>query len=167
MSGIISGLTARQEKLAKLGVFAAMADRVIRPVTDDERSTWPASGLVPLSAPFSDSRGAIQPLVDAPIRSAVLISSKQGSVRANHYHRTDWHYCYVVTGSIEYFHRPTGSEQEPQRVLVTAGQMFFTPPMTDHTMIFPEDTTFLTLGRNPRDQESYEADVVRITLRNP
>jgi quercetin dioxygenase-like cupin family protein len=140
---------------------------VIRPVTDDERKTWPAGGLVALSAPFADSRGSLQPLVDASIGSAVLISSKKDAVRANHYHRTDWHYCYVVTGSIEYFHRPTGSEQEPKRILVTAGQMFFTPPMTDHAMVFPENTVFLTLGRNPRDQESYEADVVRIKLHNP
>jgi len=144
-----------------------MADRAIRPITDDERKAWPTGVVVPLSAPFSDSRGRIQNLVDAPIGSAVLISSKQGAVRANHYHRTDWHYCYVVTGSIEYFHRPTGSQQEPQRVLITAGQMFFTPPMTDHTMVFPEDTVFLTLGRNPRDQESYESDVVRVALHNP
>lgn len=140
---------------------------MIRPVTDDERKTWPASGLVALTAPFADSRGSLQPLVDASVGSAVLISSKKDAVRANHYHRTDWHYCYVVKGSIEYFHRPTGSEQEPHRILVTAGQMFFTPPMTDHTMVFPEDTVFLTLGRNPRDQESYEADVVRIKLHNP
>jgi hypothetical protein len=40
--------------------------------------------------------------------------------------------------------------------------MFFTPPMVDHAMVFAEDTVFLTLGRNPRDQESYESDVVRI-----
>jgi dTDP-4-dehydrorhamnose 3,5-epimerase-like enzyme len=136
-------------------------------VTDDERRDWPTSVVVPLSAPFADARGAIQPLVDVPIRSAVLISSKQGAVRANHYHRTDWHYCYVVSGSIEYFHRPTGTSQEPERVVITAGQLFFTPPMTDHTMVFPEDTLFLTLGRNPRDQESYEGDVVRIALHNP
>ena len=43
-------------------------------------------------------------------------------------------------------------------------QMMFTPPMVDHAMHFPEDTVFLTLGRNPRDQVSYEADVVRIEM---
>ena len=31
-------------------------------------------------------------------------------------------------------------------------------------MKFPEDTIFLTLSRNPRDQETYEADVVRVNL---
>ena len=33
-------------------------------------------------------------------------------------------------------------------------------------MKFPEDTTFLTLSRNPRDQASYEADVVRVDMLN-
>ena len=31
-------------------------------------------------------------------------------------------------------------------------------------MKFPVETLFLTLSRNPRDQETYEADVVRVSL---
>ena len=49
-------------------------------------------------------------------------------------------------------------------LLVKAGQMVFTPPMIDHGMKFPEDTVFLTLSRNPRDQATYEADVVRVDM---
>ena len=33
-------------------------------------------------------------------------------------------------------------------------------------MKFSVDTTFLTLSRNPRDQETYEKDVVRIDMIN-
>ena len=139
----------------------------IDPLSEEEKRGWPTSTVVPLEAPFVDSRGDIQPLVDARMKSAVLITTKKGAVRANHYHRTDWHYCYVVSGSIQYFERPTGSTAPPREVTVRAGEMFFTPPLTDHTMLFPEDTVFLVLGRNPRDQESYEADVVRVDLHNP
>lgn len=120
--------------------------------------------LIDLAAAFVDERGEIQPLVDAAMNSAVLIRSKKGSLRANHYHRTDWHYCYVLEGTIEYYHRPHGSKEEPECVLVKKGQMVYTPPMVDHTMLFPEDTVFLTLGGNPRDQATYEADVVRIEM---
>ena len=98
------------------------------------------------------------------MKSAVLIESAKGTLRANHYHKTDWHYCYVLEGAIEYYHRPTGSDAEPERIVVKAGEMVFTPPMVDHAMKFPEDTRFLTLSRNPRDQATYEADVVRIEL---
>ena len=141
-----------------------MIDIELTPVTDEEKETWPAHGVVKLEKPFVDGRGSIQPLVDMMMQSAVMIESKAGSLRANHYHKTDWHYCYVVSGRIEYLHRPTGSDQEPEIILVDEGEMVFTPPMIDHGMRFPVDTIFLTLSRNPRDQESYEADVVRVDM---
>ncbi len=136
----------------------------IDPLSEEEKASWPKDPLVGLEPPFSDVRGDIQPLVDEMMKSAVMISSKKGSLRANHYHKTDWHYCYVVSGAIEYFHRPTGSDQEPERLLVKTGEMVFTPPMVDHAMKFPEDTVFLTLSRNPRNQEAYESDVVRVEV---
>ena len=134
----------------------------IVPVTEEEIANWPAHGVVKLENPFADVRGKIQPLVDVMMRSAVLIESKAGSLRANHYHKTDWHYCYVLSGTIEYIHRPTGSKKKPETIIVNTGEMVFTPPMIDHAMKFPVDTVFLTLSRNPRDQETYEADVVRV-----
>ena len=134
----------------------------LRPVTAKERLTWPKDVIVKLEKAFIDLRGSIQPLVDLPMESAVLIHSKKGAVRANHYHQTDWHFCYVLSGSIEYLHRPTGSKARPKAVFVKEGELFFTPPMVDHQMIFPEDASFLVLGRNSRAQPVYEADVVRI-----
>jgi dTDP-4-dehydrorhamnose 3,5-epimerase-like enzyme len=136
----------------------------IPPLTDEEQKTWPSEVIVSLEKPFVDARGEIQPLVDMMMQSAVIIDSKKGSVRANHYHKTDWHYCYVLSGSIEYYHRPAGSNLEPECLIVKSGEMVFTPPMVDHGMKFSEDTKFLTLSRNPRDQASYEADVVRVNM---
>lgn len=138
----------------------------IDPVTEEEKATWPKEPLVELEKPFVDVRGSIHPLVDRLMKSAVLIESKKGTLRANHYHKTDWHYCYVISGCIEYYHRPTGSDAEPECVVARAGDMVFTAPLVDHGMVFPEDTVFLTLSRNPRDQETYEADVVRIEMLN-
>lgn len=134
----------------------------VRPVTDEEKKSWPKEVIVELERPFMDARGRILPLVDLPMESCVLIESRKGSVRANHYHQTDWHFCYVLSGSIEYLHRPHGSTAKAEKVLVKQGQVFFTPPQVDHAMLFPEDTTFLVLGRNSRAQEVYESDVVRI-----
>lgn len=139
----------------------------IAPVTEEEKALWPKEVIVPLDIEFRDERGVIVPLVDLKMESAVLISSKKGSVRANHYHTTDWHFCYVISGKIDYYHRPTGSDAAPEKITVNAGQQFFTPPMVDHAMVFLEETVFLTLGRNSRRQEVYEADVVRIPPINP
>ncbi len=131
---------------------------------EDESTRWPEEPLVPLEDPYVDARGAIQNLVHGRMGSAVLITSKKGAVRANHYHKTDWHYCYVHSGAIEYFHRPVGSTDPPEVLHISTGQMFFTPPMVEHAMRFPEDTVFLTLSRNPRSHDAYESDLVRVDL---
>ena len=137
---------------------------MIKNITEEERSLWPDEVLVNLEQPFVDNRGSIQPLLDQMMKSAVMIESKKGSLRANHYHKTDWHYCYVISGAIEYFYRKTGDLKDPEKILVNEGQMIFTPPMVDHAMKFPKDTLFLTLSRNPRDQKTYEEDVIRIEM---
>ena len=54
-----------------------------------------------------------------------------------------------------------------QRIIVEKENMIFTPPMVEHCMKFPIDTLFLTLSRNPRDQKTYEEDVVRTNLIEP
>ena len=134
----------------------------IRPITNEERKSWPTTVKVDLEPPFSDKRGDILPLVDLPMESCVLITSKKGSVRANHYHKTDWHFCFVQEGEIEYYHRPHGTDEPAEMVVIKKGEMFFTGPMIEHAMVFTKETTFLTLGRNSRRQEVYEADVERI-----
>jgi len=136
----------------------------IDPLTDEEMKNWPINPLVDMEKPFVDVRGSIQPLVDSLMKSAVMIESKAGSLRANHYHKTDWHYCYVISGKIEYYYKKLNSNEKPELIVVETGNMIFTPPLVEHCMKFPLDTLFLTLSRNPRDQETYESDVVRVNL---
>ena len=136
----------------------------IDPLTDEEMKNWPINPLVDMEKPFVDVRGSIQPLVDSLMKSAVMIESKAGSLRANHYHKTDWHYCYVISGKIEYYYKKLNSNEKPELIVVEKGHMIFTPPLVEHCMKFPVDTLFLTLSRNPRDQETYESDVVRVNL---
>ena len=141
-----------------------MAPLKIEPLTEDEMKDWPKHPLVNLEKPFVDLRGSIQPLVDSIMKSAVMIHSKAGSLRANHYHKTDWHYCYVIYGKIKYYYKELNSDKGPELLIVEKGNMVFTPPLVEHCMKFPEDTLFLTLSRNPRDQETYELDVIRTNL---
>ena len=123
--------------------------------------------IIDLSEPFVDERGKIQNLVslfNESMHSAVMIDSKKGSVRANHYHKSDWHYCYVVSGGIDYYYREVGGTDEPLKVHIKQGQLFYTPPMLEHAMVFTEDTVFLTLGGGTRKHEDYESDLVRVKL---
>lgn len=138
-----------------------------RDVVLDDPELWPQQTKVALPPAHADERGAIQSLVNFPMKNLSLISSKKGTVRSNHYHVTDWHYMYVLSGAFDYYYRATGSNEPPQKTTVRPGEMVFTPPMEDHATVFLEDTEILVASRNPRDQEAYEADVRRVTLIDP
>jgi quercetin dioxygenase-like cupin family protein len=127
----------------------------------------PADTLIPLPAPFEDERGRIQTLVEGGIQSVQIITSKANTVRANHYHRSDSHFMYVVEGCMRYYHRPVGDKSSPALLLVRAGEMVFTPPLVEHAVEFPEDTVFLNITGKSRDQKSYEEDLVRVELVKP
>ena len=133
----------------------------------DDDSMWPESIRIELDDPFEDERGSIQSLVNFPMKNLCLISSKKGSIRSNHYHLTDWHYMYVLSGSFDYYYRPTNSDEELKCIRVKAGEMVFTPPMEDHATVFLEDCDLLAISRNPRNQEAYEEDVRRVNLVDP
>ena len=133
----------------------------------DSEEMWPKTGIVDLEVPHKDDRGSIQSLVNFPMKNLSLISSKKGAVRSNHYHLTDWHYMYVLSGSFDYYYRPTNSNDKLQCVRVKAGELIFTPPMEDHATVFLEDCDLLAMSRNPRDQEAYEQDVRRVILIDP
>lgn len=133
----------------------------------DDDSMWPKQTKVALEPAHVDDRGAIQSLVNFPMKNLSLISSRRGAVRSNHYHVTDWHYMYVLRGSFDYYYRPSGSDEKPSVIRVETGDMVFTPPMEDHATVFLADTELLVASRNPRDQASYESDVRRVILVDP
>lgn len=112
---------------------------------------------------FVDERGGITSILsgDNPnIKSILLITSKAGSIRSNHFHKKDSHYCYIVSGKAEWREKPVdGGELES--VILEAGDMVFTPPMIVHTVKFLEDTIFFTFATESRLQENYEADTIR------
>ncbi len=133
----------------------------------DDPSMWPKAGKLDLEPAHADERGAIQSIVNFPMKNLSIISSNKGALRSNHYHVTDWHYMYVLRGSFDYYYRPTGSDGAPNVTRVEAGEMIFTPPMEDHATVFLDDTEMLVVSRNPRDQASYESDVRRVVLVDP
>ena len=129
-----------------------------------DKGTYPEQVRVPLDAPFVNANGEIQNLLLERFTSAALITSVAGAVRANHYHKTDWHYSYVLRGSIWYYWRPAGAREKPRHEVFDKGAMFFTPPLVEHAMFFPEDSAFVTFAKNVRDHEHHEEDLVRVPL---
>lgn len=120
---------------------------------------FPKEILVPLDEPFVNENGEIQNLVLGEFASSALIYSKAKTVRANHRHKTDWHFAYLVSGVIWYYSRKNG---ERSMLEILPGEMFFTPPGVDHAMGFPVESTFITFSKNLRDHDSHESDVERV-----
>ena len=117
---------------------------------------------------FVDERGGITRLLDdgtTAIMSVLLITSKAGSIRGNHYHKKDSHYCYMVSGKMEYTEQAVSTESpEKESAIVEAGDLIYSAPMVIHAMRFLEDSVFLAVATESRHQEAYEEDTVRVKL---
>ena len=100
------------------------------------------------------------------------ITSKKGTLRANHYHQGDSHLCYLASGKIRYVERPVLSNEDPQNPVlgeekeytIEPGQLFYTAPMIAHAMDFLEDSEFYCFTPRSGAQDEYENDVIRVTL---
>lgn len=115
---------------------------------------------------FSDA-GSIANLLELTesengIHGVSIIRSWTGSERSNHFHKTDSHWLYVISGEMIYQERPIGAGDYPPGLVVIAGQMVFTPPLVEHRTTFPCETVLLSLSRFARDAESHERDLVRV-----
>ena len=119
---------------------------------------------ISLPKEFKDKRGVIKNILNFNFGSCVLISSNKNSIRANHYHKKHWHFIYVISGEIEYYYRKVESTKKPQKKIFVNQDLFFTPPMYEHALLFSKKTNFITLGKASRTQQSYENDLVRVNL---
>lgn len=114
---------------------------------------------------YIDERGEMSYVLDheTSISSVLIITCKKGSIRANHYHKKDSHYAYLLEGSMEYTHQKVGSKKK-ETVTVKKGEIVYSPPMTMHAMRFLEDSVFLALTTESRDNKKYEKDTVRVKI---
>ena len=108
-----------------------------------------------------DSRGGILSIVDEPVKNVSIITCTPKSIRSNHYHYEDFHFMYVVEGDFDYFYKDIHTDNVCY-LRVKTGETIFTPPNEVHACYFPNKTTLIVSSKNPRDQETYEADTVRV-----
>ena len=72
---------------------------------------------------------------------------------------------YVISGKMRYTVKDMRRVKIRKRsVIVKAGEMVYTPPMTAHAVEFLEDSLFLALATKSRKQKAYENDTVRLKL---
>ena len=120
--------------------------------------------LIKLENPHTDTRGSIQSIINEKHSNVSIINSNKLTIRSNHYHLTDSHYMYTLSGSYLYFFKQYNSNETLKRIKINKGDLIYTPPLESHVTIFIEDTQLLVISRNFRDQETYESDTRRVEL---
>lgn len=115
---------------------------------------------------FTDQRGEIRKIleIDPTIKTALLITSRKGAVRANHFHKHDTHYTFLLSGKFDYLEKGLGMVDQLETAIILPGDLVITPPNKMHAMKFKEDSVMLVFSTEARDQASYEEDTVRVKL---
>ena len=113
---------------------------------------------------FKDKRGTLQKIIDGNFSSCIEVFSKKGSIRANHYHKKDKHFMYIISGELlySYKNRKRGSKVKIKKM--KKGDLFFTPAMQEHMAYFTKNTHFLAFSTRKRTRFDYEKDLIRVEI---
>lgn len=113
---------------------------------------------------FRDERGYLLKILDKGFSSCIEIFSKKGTIRANHYHKKDEHFCYVLKGEILFFYRSRKKGSKLNHKIMKKGDLFFTTYDQDHLAYFLKTTHFLSYSSRKRTKIDYENDLVRLNM---
>jgi quercetin dioxygenase-like cupin family protein len=113
---------------------------------------------------FRDERGYLLKILDKGFSSCIEIFSKKGTIRANHYHKKDEHFCYVLKGEILFFYRNRKKGSKLNHKIMKKGDLFFTTYDQDHLAYFLKTTHFLSYSSRKRSKIDYENDLVRLNM---
>ena len=115
---------------------------------------------------FKDKRGWLKKILDGNFSSCIEIYSKKDSVRANHYHKKDTHFIYVIDGEILYFYKDRKRRAKTRFKLMKKNDLFFTPSMQEHMTYFTKNTHFLAFSTRKRTKFDYEKDLIKVNMRD-
>ena len=114
---------------------------------------------------FEDQRGAISNILEEPITHIAIITSKKGSIRANHYHPDQTQYEYLISGRYESYSKDlTKKDAKVEKQIIEPGSLVITPPMIAHAWNVLEDSVMLNLTTGRRDSKNYEEHTIKYKL---
>ena len=113
---------------------------------------------------FKDKRGSCKKFlkVNSP---HVLRCIQKGTTRANHYHKKDKHFMYIISGELLYSYKDEKNSKVKIKKM-KKGDLFFTPAMQEHMAFFLKKTHFLAFKYKKRTQFDYEKDLIRVKMEN-
>lgn len=113
---------------------------------------------------FQDDRGMILNIADGSFGDVAIIESKKGSVRANHFHKNDWHLTYILHGAAFYSYKKVDSTPSFDWVetKIEPRKLLYTPNETWHRFKFIEDTLMIVVSGLSRRKEIYDSDTIYV-----
>jgi len=116
----------------------------------------PNEKIIKIKPAYQDPRGYITNILEKPISHVAIITSKKGSIRANHYHPKQIQYIYLISGCYESLSKDlTKANSKIEKRAIKAGHLIITPPMIAHAMRFTEDAVMLNLTTGQRDSHNF------------
>tara|TARA_B110000259_G_C13696849_1_gene274683 strand:+ start:76 stop:477 length:402 start_codon:yes stop_codon:yes gene_type:complete len=113
---------------------------------------------------FKDDRGIITDIFyKENIEHVAQIDSEPNVIRGNHYHKETTQHMLMISGSMEYWYKNVGSDEEPKVVYLKKGDLVSTPPLEIHTLKIGDDgNSFIVFSSGLRGGKDYEADTFRV-----
>ena len=114
------------------------------------------------SVSYKDNRGKIiDILTDAEIDSLTLITSKQGAIRGDHYHKNTVQYTFIIMGELILL---TQNDDEKMKKTPLQPNDFVTIlPYERHAIVSLTDSIMLAVTNGPRKGIEYESDTYRLS----
>lgn len=111
-----------------------------------------------------DDRGVIADVFyNSDIQHVAIIESNPNTIRGNHYHKETTQYMLMTKGSLEYWYKKFGSEEEPKMYLCKVGDLVKTDPYEIHALkITSEGNEFVVFTQGKRGGMDYESDTYRV-----
>ncbi|MFH2142214.1 MAG: cupin domain-containing protein [Bacteroidota bacterium] len=109
---------------------------------------------------FIDERGEITNVFEGEIEHIAYITSKKGTVRANHYHKNIYQYIYLISGELETHCCNINYPEKKLVQIVKPGDLIDTPPLIAHAQLFLKDSVFIALSTKKRLDGKYENDTI-------
>jgi len=111
-----------------------------------------------------DKRGTIVDILEkVPIKHVGFITFKKGAIRANHYHKKQTQYTYVLEGEIKLVTKHFQGGKKSIRI-TGPGDLVSIPSGFIHTYLATKKSSIIVLTNYPRGVKSFEEDTFRIKL---
>jgi len=135
-----------------------------KPIIMEQETNLFGAEVKNIGPAFMDERGIISDLLNETIAHVGLITTEDGTIRANHYHKLSTQHSYILSGSFEVLLAPADQPANVKKVLLRSGEMISIPPNIIHRFKAIDRTVMIDMVSESRDGTGYEDDVYRVKI---